>query len=108
MRFMNTAIILLLAMFFATLIACSGSIGDDCSSDSQCPPGSYCDKTMPGGMCTKGPCRPEGCPEDSVCVEFYNGQTFCMAGCNDSDDCRDGYTCVKDVGRFPFCSVVEE
>jgi len=89
--------------------ACGRAIGDDCTTDSQCPTGAYCDKTMPSGMCVKGPCRVGlgDCPEESVCVEFKNGETYCMASCDDDGDCRDGYVCVTTVGLYPFCSVVD-
>lgn len=87
--------------------ACATQIGDECDYDTECPAGAYCDSTMPGGMCTESPCRPGECPSESVCVEFDNGQSYCMASCESDGDCRDGYVCVKDVGPYPFCSVEE-
>lgn len=86
-------------------VGCTAAIGDDCSSDAQCPSGSYCDKTMPDGLCTLADCRPGQCPDESVCAEFGNGQSFCMAACKKDDDCRDGWSCIKDIGLWPFCSV---
>jgi len=89
------------------LSACGPSIGDECSNDSQCPAGSYCDKTMPGGFCTISPCREGECPDESVCVKFSNNETYCMPSCGSDGDCRDGYVCIKDIGSNPFCSVLE-
>ncbi|MBM4352422.1 MAG: hypothetical protein FJ109_01280 [Deltaproteobacteria bacterium] len=86
-------------------VGCTAAIGDDCSSDAQCPAGSYCDKTMPDGLCTIADCRPGKCPDESVCIEFDNGQSFCMAACNADGDCRDGWSCIKEIGLWPFCSV---
>lgn len=85
--------------------SCTSLIGDDCETSRQCPVGSFCDRTMPGGYCTRTPCRPGECPEEAVCVEFDNGQTFCMLSCDASDDCRDDYTCITTIGPWPFCSV---
>ena len=87
--------------------ACSRDIGDECDYDRECPLGAYCDLTMPGGMCTDTPCRKGECPGDSVCIEFANGATFCMATCEGNGDCRDGYECIDDEGPWPFCSVRE-
>ena len=58
-------------------------------------------------MCTISDCREGDCPEESVCVTFYNGESFCMARCSDDGDCRKKYSCIKDVGPWAFCSVKE-
>ena len=100
-----TAICALVVLAAFLAVGCGSSIGDDCGNNSECPSGSFCDETMPGGLCTISPCRPGECPGSSVCVEFYNGETFCLAACEVSDDCRDGYDCISNVGPYPFCSV---
>ncbi len=87
------------------MAGCGSSIGDDCSTNADCPAGSYCDKIMPGGLCTIANCRESDCPDGSTCVEFYNGERFCMQTCDADGDCRDGYTCIQDVPPEPFCSV---
>ena len=104
-RTMRIFLLVTCVLCFAT--ACGTAIGDECSSDTQCPAGAYCDKTMPDGMCTDSPCRPGDCPDDSVCVEFENRETYCMARCEEDGDCRDGYSCITTIGQWPFCSVKE-
>jgi hypothetical protein len=94
-----------LAVALAALQGCASAIGDECDYDTDCPAGAYCDSSMPGGMCTDSPCRAGDCPDDSVCVEFSNGQSYCMASCGSDGDCRDGYSCITDIGPYPFCSV---
>lgn len=84
---------------------CSKAIGDDCGTNADCPTGSYCDKTMPGGMCTIANCRPDDCPDDSVCIEFPNQERYCMARCGSDGDCRSDYQCITELGDDAFCSV---
>jgi hypothetical protein len=100
---------LLLGLALVGLAACGHDIGDDCDDDTECPAGAYCDSTMPEGMCTKSPCRKGECPEDSVCITFNNDESYCMASCENDDDCRDGYACIDEaaISRYPFCSVEE-
>lgn len=97
--------LLALVLASAALVGCGSSVGDSCSTDSDCPSNAYCDKVMPDGLCTIANCRPDNCPDGSVCVEFYNGERFCMQNCDSDGDCRDGYSCIKDSGPDPFCSV---
>jgi hypothetical protein len=85
------------------LTACATDIGDACSSDAECGTGRVCDRSSRGGYCTVSPCTPNSCPENSVCVEFENQQTFCMALCDNGGDCRGGYFCDKRTGAAPFC-----
>lgn len=73
--------------------ACAPAIGDECSGDSQCPSGAMCDKTVKKGYCTIRDCDKGTCPEDAVCIEFDDENTYCMQSCGSSEDCRDGYTC---------------
>jgi hypothetical protein len=105
MRHLRGALLLLMAVLVVP--ACGAAIGDSCSSDSQCPSGSYCDRTMPGGYCTTMNCRPDDCPDGSVCAEFPNGESYCMDRCSDDGDCRDDYQCITSIGLWPFCSVEE-
>ncbi len=104
-RFHRLALFSLVAVALAAT-ACGTSIGDECSTNADCPAGSYCDRAMPDGMCTISNCRPSHCPDGSICVEFYNGERFCMPTCGSDGDCREGYSCIKDVGPDPFCSVL--
>src|SRR5688572_10593339 len=106
--------LLLLAIALALAIGCKPEIGDDCqlSTDCSAQGDRLCDITAPGGYCTVFNCEPGNCPEDeSVCVQFGSqrspvaacrdlqspspyARAFCMATCEDNDDCRDGYQCA--------------
>lgn len=101
---------LLAALAFVS--GCAPEIGDSCSKDVDCARSSSdrrCDLAQPGGYCTTFGCNANACPDKAVCV-LYNaavpgcvyddrdasrvGRSFCMAVCEDDDDCRDGYVCV--------------
>ncbi len=85
------------------LVGCEKAIGDDCVTDTECGQGRSCDRASRGGYCTVTPCERDTCPADSVCVEFATQETYCMATCGSSDDCRTGYRCDKDSGATGFC-----
>ncbi|MCB9521803.1 MAG: hypothetical protein H6702_00305 [Myxococcales bacterium] len=91
----------LLALLAAT--GCEKAIGDDCTTDTECGQGRICDRASRGGYCTVSPCARDTCPADSVCVEFETDESFCMATCGSSDDCRTGYTCDEETGAAAFC-----
>lgn len=82
---------------------CAPEIGDDCdlSTDCSVTGGRLCDIASPGGYCTVANCDQNSCPDDAVCVEYvYDpprlAQTWCMAACEDSGDCRGGrYACTR-------------
>jgi hypothetical protein len=108
-------LLLLLATLVATTAAagCKPRIGDDCQISTDCSASDdrLCDITAPGGYCTIFNCEPRSCPEDeSLCVQFGAqrspleacqdlqspspyASSFCMATCEDSSDCRAGYSC---------------
>jgi hypothetical protein len=94
-------------------LGCTPKIGDDCSVSTNCSTTGdrLCDVTQPGGYCTKFNCEPGSCPEDSVCVNFGTKlspvagcapsqanspykRSFCMASCEDDNDCRESYRCL--------------
>jgi len=105
---------LLLLALAALAVACKPNIGDDCQVSTDCSAAGdrLCDITSPGGYCTVFNCEPGSCPEDeSLCVQFAAerspvescrndpspspyARTFCMATCENDDDCRAGYTCA--------------
>jgi hypothetical protein len=107
--------LLLLAIALALAIGCKPEIGDDCqlSTDCSAQGDRLCDITAPGGYCTVFNCEPGNCPEDeSLCVQFGSqrspvpacqdlqspspyARAFCMATCEDNDDCRDDYECAN-------------
>ena len=67
--------------------ACDGA--DECTG-SVCMP----EENFPNGYCTELECEVGACAgADAVCVEFREGANGCLAGCEDDDDCRNGYSC---------------
>ena len=97
----------------ALLVACSPKIGNRCTLSTDCSQlgDRLCDTTQPEGYCTIFNCEPDTCPE-AVCVGFDSQidpacgatqasqasrfeRTFCMKGCDDDSDCRDGYKCLE-------------
>src|SRR5690349_6744562 len=104
----------LVALAFAGLTAgCGPKIGDACTSSVDCSPQQdrLCDTTQPGGYCTKFNCEPDSCPDgmcvafdpilDPACGAYDDGRwprferTFCVAACEDAEDCRSGYACIE-------------
>jgi len=92
----------ILASFALLVVGCGPAIGDDCSSSLDCSQQNnrVCDRQQPGGYCTVIGCENNSCPDDAVCVTFRPeperlASTWCMAACEDTDDCRgdDGYRC---------------
>ncbi len=95
--------LILLYLLLLLPLGCSKEIGDECSSSVECGQARLCDRASEGGYCTVTPCEPGNCPEDSLCVEFENELTYCMALCEGSDDCREGYFCDQENAVSGFC-----
>lgn len=96
----------LLALALApTLTGCAPAVGDACTVNGDCPNGSICDSTVPGGYCTIPDCRAEQCPGTSVCVTFREEESYCMQTCSSDEDCREGYTCREAAERPRFCYI---
>ena len=79
----------------------AGWTGGACASDISCG-NTTCDTELPGGLCTMA-CT-GGCPDTAgrsttFCVDLGDGTGSCVLQCNDSTECRDGYTC-KPEKRF--------
>lgn len=110
----------LLAMVLITGVGCRPEIGDDCVSSADCSAQGdrLCDSSQPDGYCTIFGCEPDDCPEGSVCIGFgleldpacenvsstdprwpRFERTFCMAACEETSDCRDGYVCSAPSDR---------
>ncbi len=96
----------LTAFCFASLLcACAPHVGDSCETSAECPSGAICDVTAPGGYCTINGCDAESCPDGTVCIEFNSEESFCLKYCEDTSECRTGYTCRSDIGAANFCYV---
>ena len=86
--------------------ACASQIGDECSRNNECPPGSTCDTTIPDGYCTISNCQPNTCPTEAVCIEFTSRTSYCMLHCQSDDECRQGQVCREDPQTgVGFCYV---
>ncbi len=91
---MRRPILIVVPLLALALADCGPSIGDECESSYSCGTGNSCDLSVPGGYCTQTPCRNRGCEdEDAVCIQFLNGESYCMLACGGSGDCRDGHVC---------------
>jgi hypothetical protein len=110
----------LLVLLSLVAFGCAPKIGDSCTVSTNCSASGdrLCDITEPGGYCTIFNCEPDGCPDDSVCINFGTGlspvdqcsngqgnspyqQSFCMARCASNGDCRSGYECQNLSGSPP-------
>ncbi len=92
------------ALLVAAAGACAPKVGDACLASAECAPGQTCDTSSPRGYCTVFDCEPDGCPDDSVCVDFGEVRA-CMERCSRNSDCRqrDGHVCRDDLGPSDFC-----
>lgn len=70
--------------------------GASCGSHRLCN-GGTCMTTSDGwrgGYCTTKDCATAGCNgDDSQCMRFLDGASYCLDGCLDASDCRPGYAC---------------
>ena len=98
--------LIVIVVLAATGAGCSAQVGDPCESSTQCGPGLDCDLTQPEGYCTQTPCKVNGCPDESACIQFEDQSSFCMYRCLSAGDCRDGYVCVENYGDTAFCNAV--
>ncbi|HTN85832.1 MAG TPA: hypothetical protein VL242_19165 [Sorangium sp.] len=112
--FTRPALLLVVLGASSLLAGCGPQIGDECTTSLDCVQQEqelFCDTTQPGGYCTVFNCEPDSCSGSSVCVAFNPvmdqacgplanarwprfERTFCMATCDDDEDCRSGYACV--------------
>jgi len=104
---LKTVWILLAGAFW---VACGPTMGDPCTSASDCA-GQLCLNRveLPGGYCSKG-CvvnEPDSCPAGSVCYQHgaQNNVPSCFRTCAKNEDCRNNYTCqVLDGAESPVCA----
>ncbi|WP_437277659.1 hypothetical protein WME90_41530 [Sorangium sp. So ce375] len=119
LRLTGPALLLVVLGASSLLAGCGPQIGDPCTTSLDCIQQEqqlFCDGTQPGGYCTVFNCGPDSCYGSSVCVAFNPvldqacseaenvrsprfERTFCMATCDEDDDCRSGYSCVS-LGRI--------
>lgn len=69
-----------------------------------------CLLSRPGGFCTV-PCAPEGgCPGDTLCRAYPDGN-WCVPQCTADAECRNGYRCASigaDDGQiYRVCDVID-
>lgn len=82
------------AVLFA---ACGNSIGDSCSTSTDCAQDGTrsCDTSSPDGYCTIEGCDYNTCPDEAVCVRFYPGlMTDATCDVAASDGCDLGEVCT--------------
>lgn len=79
-------------------VALGGPIGSACTLDNQCTLVAGVNEATcldwTGGYCTYLGCpNVSACPADAACVVITGGQSGCLATCDASRPCRDGYGC---------------
>ncbi|HVK78302.1 MAG TPA: hypothetical protein VM734_33585 [Kofleriaceae bacterium] len=68
-------VVLVATLAAALLLGCGKEIGDDCQLAIDCDPDTgsrVCDLTQPGGYCSIRGCTFDSCPDESICVSFFN------------------------------------
>jgi hypothetical protein len=119
---MKAGVLAVLAL--VAVAGCQPLIGDDCTTNIDCSEDGdrYCDRTQPGGYCTIVDCEPNSCPDEGVCVQFFEGvhaRNYCMRECNKNSACRDAYFCTEPIegvstilddpfGKKGYCAPREE
>lgn len=93
----------LLALLALATPACAPIVGDACEDASDCGRSMFCERSLPGGYCTVKDCEDRNCPDEGVCIRFNEDVSWCMQPCGGDGDCRDGYRCVEDFGKYSFC-----
>ena len=90
------------------LAACGSTIGDPCTTNSECMD-QICLNTdyAPGGYCSKG-CNDDvySCPTGSTCVHdaLGHGTPGCMRTCKTDKECRTSYLCrTQRDSTSPVC-----
>lgn len=111
----RTALLLVFALS-ATSAACTPSIGDRCTLNTDCSiqGDRQCDVSQELGYCTVFNCGPNACPEKAACVAVQaavpgcryddrvvarTARSLCLKRCERDTDCRVGYVCVSPRDR---------
>jgi hypothetical protein len=99
---------LVLIILAVVLAGCGPTVGDACTTASDCT-GKICinQDFTPGGYCSLAcdPGKDDSCPTGSVCVRnaLSNNVSACFHTCNTSSDCRTGYVCRTTNGSPLIC-----
>jgi hypothetical protein len=102
-----------------TMAACGRSIGDSCTTNTDCSPNGdrICDVSQPGGYCTIDGCNDQSCPSEAVCMRFFPQQFLsrpCSPACEDQGDacCQastgDVTSCNPAVATTPACDCASQ
>ena len=86
----------------------SARMGEPCTANKDCESG-VCLMELwmgfPGGICTSL-CSPEkdcGVPGMACAPNIEEDAYFCLPGCTNNDDCRQGYSCVERTENTSYC-----
>lgn len=104
---MRALLALACAGMVAALWACGPTVGDACTTASECGLGTCLQGPgIPGGYCSRG-CSDAGpCPHGSTCVAGAGGGAdSCLRICAGEQDCRGGYRCRSLDGGSTFVCV---
>jgi hypothetical protein len=85
---------LLTVLCLLVLPQCGYTVGDPCTTRSDCGD-EICltDVAFPGGYCTETCKTDDDCPNGTVCGKDHQGNPVCLLACRENGDCRDGYGC---------------
>lgn len=94
------------ALMLLSLAACGPTVGDPCTTPSDCL-GKICfnGASVPGGYCSVTCTAGDDltCPAGTVCVDNGPNAT-CYRACKTANDCRSGYVCEHQRGSSqPIC-----
>jgi len=88
LRRLSSPIAILTLVAAGALAGCGAEIGDSCDLSTDCSPDGdrVCDLADPEGYCTVVGCAHDTCPDEAVCVRFFDG-TFSNKACvHDTED----------------------
>ncbi len=100
-------LLILLSIIFLTF-SCASQTGEACETDSDCDVDLICEKTFPGGYCTKYDCNHHSsgsCGDEAQCTYFSDiNRAYCLSKCNSNSDCRSQYSCQSvENNKYKTC-----
>ena len=79
-------------------------VGDACTSSKECSATLNCDRSWPGGYCTRGYGETlDSCGVDGLLVKIKSETYACYRACSSSLDCRPGYLCEPLITGGGIC-----